>query len=73
MYVKNRVGQTLFENFDFLIKVKGLLGQSFFFYTIFFFQAIRTGSLFWVESKEPGQAESRKRHHYDIIELEGRM
>ena len=32
IYVKNRVGQTLFENFDFLVKVKGPLGQSFFFF-----------------------------------------
>ena len=42
MYAKNQVGQTLFENFDFLVKVKGPFGQSFFF-LIFFFQAVRTG------------------------------
>ena len=70
IYVKNRVGQTLFENFDFLVKVKGPLGQSFFF---FFFQAVQTESLIRVGSKESGQAESGKRRHYDVIKLEGRM
>ena len=79
MYAKNRVGQTLFENFDFLVKIKGPLGQSFFFtplfffFFFFFFQAVRTKSLIRVELKEPGQAESGKRRHYDVIELEGRM
>ena len=72
IYVKNRVGQTLFENFDFLVKVKGPLGKNFFFF-FFFFQAVQTESLIRVESKEPGQAESGKRRHYDVIKLEGRM
>ena len=31
MYSKNRVGQVRFENFDFLVKVKSLLGSSIFF------------------------------------------
>ena len=40
MYSKNRVGQVCFENFDFLVKVKSLLGPSifslFFFFSFFF-------------------------------------
>ena len=32
MYSKNRVGQVRFENFDFLVKVKSLLGPFFFFF-----------------------------------------
>ena len=37
MYSKIWVGQVCFENFDFLVKVKGPLGQSIFFLTFFFF------------------------------------
>ena len=37
MYLKNWVGQVRFENFDFLVKVKGPLGQSIFFFFFFFF------------------------------------
>ena len=66
MYAKNQVGQTLFENFDFLVKVKGPFGQSFFF-LIFFFSG---GSYRVTDS---GQAESGKQRHYDVIELEGRV
>ena len=44
--------QVCFENFDFLVKVKGPLGQSIFFslFFFFFFQAVRTGSGFQVGS-----------------------
>ena len=31
------MGQVHFENFDFLVKVKGSLGQSIFFFFLFFF------------------------------------
>ena len=37
MCSKNWVGQVRFENFDFLVKVKGPLGQSIFFSLFFFF------------------------------------
>ena len=30
--------QTIFENFDFLVKVKVILGQNFFFFFFFFFK-----------------------------------
>ena len=74
MYSKNWVGQVHFENFDFLIKVKVPLSQSIFsFPFFFFFQAVRTGSPIRVGFKEPGQAESGKWHHHDVIELEGRV
>ena len=43
--------QAIFQNFDFLVKVKVLLGQSFFF---FFSQAVRIGSGFQVG---PGQTQ----------------
>ena len=50
------MGQVRFENFDFLVKVKVLLGQSFFFFSFFFFffflQAVQTRSSFQVG---PGQ------------------
>ena len=51
MYSKNWVGQDRFENFDFLVKVKGPLGQSifsFYFFSVFFLQAVRTGSDFQI-------------------------
>ena len=50
MYSKNWVGQVRFENFYFLVKVKGPLGQSIFslFFVFFFWQAVRTGSGFQV-------------------------
>ena len=55
--------QAIFENFDFLVKVKVLLGQSFFFfsffYLIFFFflQAVRTVSDFQVDPGQTGVVE----------------
>ena len=69
--------QAIFENFDFLVKVKVLLGQSFFvfsfFYLIFFFflQAVRTESDFQVDPGQTGVVEDdviqdvmRKGHVY---------
>ena len=39
------MGQVRFENFDFLVKVKGPLGQSiFFFFFFFFFKFFAAGS-----------------------------
>ena len=56
------MGQVHFENFDFLVKVKGPLGQSIFSFPFsylnfffFFWQAVRTGLGFQVG---PGQTES---------------
>ena len=56
------MGQVHFENFDFLVKVKSLLGQSIFSfpfsYLIFFFfflQAVRTGSGCGSVRVKPGQ------------------
>ena len=43
MYMKNWVGQAPFENFDFLVKVKGPFGESIFFLT-FFLKIILGGS-----------------------------
>ena len=47
------MGQVRFENFDFLVKVKSPLGQSFFFF--FFLQAVRTGSGCGSVRVKPGQ------------------
>ena len=52
--------QAIFENFDFLVKVKVLLGQSFFFffffYLIFFFsRQFGPGQDEWVKPNRPGQ------------------
>ena len=55
--------QAIFENFDFLVKVKVLLGQSFFFFSFFLFniffflQAVRTGSDFQVDPGQTGVVE----------------
>ena len=42
------MGQVRFENFDFLVKVKVLLGQSIFFFFFFFLKAVQTRSSFQV-------------------------
>ena len=52
------MGQVRFENFDFLVKVKGPLGQSIFFsftHFFFFFEAVRTGSGCGSVRVKPGQ------------------
>ena len=55
--------QAFFENFDFLVKVKVLLGQSFFFFSFFLFniffflQAVHTGSDFQVDPGQTGVVE----------------
>ena len=79
MYAKNRVGQTLFENFDFLVKVKILFGQNFFlfflllflffFFFFFFLQAVRTGSDFQVGLSQMGVVKDDVIS--DVIALEG--
>ena len=65
---KTEWDRPFFEIFDFLVKVKGQTWSKH-----FFSQAVRTGSPIRVESKEPSQVESGKWHHYDVIELEGRV
>ena len=45
--------QAIFENFDFLVKVKVLLGQSFFFF--FFCRRFGPGQDEWVKLGQPGQ------------------
>ena len=52
------MGQVRFQNFDFLVKVKGLLGQSIFFshlFFFFFFEAVRTESGCGSVRVKPGQ------------------
>ena len=67
--------QAIFENFDFLVKVKVLLGQSFFFsfsfffFFFFFFQAVRTGLGSQVGPGQTGVVEDDVIS--DVIALEG--
>ena len=55
------MGQVYFENFDFLVKVKGPLGQSiffffsFFFFFFFFLRRFGSGQDKWVKPGQPGQ------------------
>ena len=49
------MGQVRFENFDFLVKIKGPFGQSIFFSLFFFWQAVRTGSGCGSVRVKPGQ------------------
>ena len=76
MYSKNRVEQAIFENFDFLVKVKVLLGQSFFFsfsffflFFFFFLLAVRTGLGSQVGPGQTGVVEDDVIS--DVIALEG--
>ena len=67
--------QAIFENFDFLVKVKVLLGQSFFFffffYLIFFFnRRFGPGQDEWVKPNRPRQT-GQTVVGGDIIALEG--
>ena len=66
--------QAIFENFDFLVKVKVLLGQSFFFcfsffFFFFFLQAVRTGLGSQVGPGQTGVVEDDVIN--DVIALEG--
>ena len=70
------MGQVHFENFDFLVKVKSLLGQSIFsfpfsylifFFFFFFLQAVRTGSGFQVGPVQTGSALSNRVVEDDVI------
>ena len=66
--------QAIFENFDFLVKVKVLLGQSFFFsfsffFFFFFFQAVRTRLGSQVSPSQTGVVEDDVIS--DVIALEG--
>ena len=66
--------QAIFENFDFLVKVKVLLGQSFFFSFSFFLffiflQAVRTGLGSQVGPGQTGVVEDDVIS--DVIALEG--
>ena len=66
--------QAIFENFDFLVKVKVLLGQSFFFsfsffFLFFFLQAVRTRLGSQVSSSQTGVVEDDVIS--DVITLEG--
>ena len=66
--------QAIFENFDFLVKVEVLLGQSFFFcfsffFFFFFLQAVRTGLGSQVGPGQTGVVEDDIIS--DVIALEG--
>ena len=61
------MGQVRFENFDFLVKVKGPLGQSIFFSLFFFFKAVRTGSGFQVGPVQTGSALSNRVVEDDVM------
>ena len=49
------MGQVRFENFDFLVKVKGLLGQSIFFFFFFFCRRFGPGPVSRSVRVKPGQ------------------
>ena len=59
------MGQALFENFDFFVKVKDPLGQSFFFYLFIFIYFLFTGNSDWV--RFPGQSRSTAVVEDDVI------
>ena len=67
--------QALFENFDFLVKVKVLLGQSFFFFFFnlknFFLQAVQTGLDFQVGLGQTGVVEDDVIH--DVMRRRARV
>ena len=69
------MGQVRFENFDFLVKVKSLLGPSIFsLFFFFFFEAVRTGSDFRVGSGQiwtNGSAEDDVIHDVTALRARG--
>ena len=68
--------QAFFEHFDFLVKVKVLLGQSFFFFSFFLFnffcKRFRPGQDEWVKLGQPRQT-GQTVVGYDVMALKARV
>ena len=79
------MGQVRFENFDFLVKVKGPLGQSIFslsllfFFFLFFLRRFRPGQVSRLVQVKPGRSEQTGQLVveddviHDVIALEARV
>ena len=61
------MGQVLFENFDFLVKVKGPLGQSIFFFFFFFFFYLKFFAAGSDRVRFPGRSGSNRVVEDDVI------